>query len=105
MLEYDRLGEMIDLFVMISWTGISSSGDEGQECVPSLPTKKQYHAGGMDLKCERVHEQLNEIRKDIEWVRMKNKPEVEKLQKRIGEDIKGVVEKHEYWLERNIGTN
>lgn len=83
MQEYDELGELIDLFVMIAWTGIRSSGDEGYEAVPSLPAKKAYHSGGMDLKCERVHNRL-----DI-----------------IGSKISRIYQEELRWLERNVGTN
>lgn len=83
MQEYDQLGELIDLFVMIAWCGIKSSGDEGIEGVPSLPTKERYHAGGLDIKCERVHERLDVIRKQLDQVHRSNLN----------------------WLARNVGSN
>lgn len=83
MQEYDRLGDLIDLFVVIAWTGISTSGDEGQEGASAIPAKKTYHSGGFDLKCERVHNRL-----DI-----------------IGSKIHRICEEETRWLERNIGTN
>jgi len=80
--QYDRVGDLIDLFVVLAWNGLHTSGEEGYEAVPALPAKKQFYPG-MDVKCEKVHERL-----DV-----------------IGSKLTRIYEEEMRWLERNIGTN
>lgn len=83
MQEYDELGELIDLLLLVSYHGISASNDEeGIAGVATLPQKGHYPEG-LSVKNEQAYRLVGRIERDLAFMRAR----------------------YMEWFERSIGTN